>query len=210
MNYYNDYNDVYDSINNAANSYDKIQRTAELAGTFLVVALIIALVGTILAFIFITPEKKREKLPKFFQICADIFNFKGLIIEKILKFFYVLYTLFLILYGFLMIFAGTNFFLCLAVMILGPIIIRIIFELVMLTVLLVKNVIAINNKLKNQNDAPAQKSAFDFDYTAQFHAPAAPAAPVQEQPKAAYCLNCGTPVSGDSAFCLNCGAPLNK
>ena len=205
MNYYNDYNDMYDVLDKAERAKDAV----ELAGTFAIVALILAIVGTILAFIFITPEKKRAKLPKFFQVCADIFNFKGLILEKILKAFYIFFTLYLILYGFLMIFTG-QVLIALMIMILAPIGVRIGFEFAMLTILLVKNVIAINNKLKNQNDAPAEKSAFDFDYTAQYQATAAPQAPAQEQAKAAYCLNCGTPVSGDSAFCLNCGAPLNK
>ena len=57
-----------------------------------IIGAILAIAATILTFIFILPEKKRPSLNKFFQVVADIFNFKALFIEKILKFLYILAT----------------------------------------------------------------------------------------------------------------------
>ncbi len=70
-------------------------------------------------------------------------------------------------------------------MLLGPIIIRIFFEFMMLTILLVKNVIEINNKLKNQNGDKKDADAFSQPiYTAPVveKAPEANAAPAEAAP----------------------------
>ena len=191
--------DLLEGGSYAYSSYETAQTVAALG----IVSLVLAIVATVLAFIFITPEKKRASLPKFFQVVADVFNFKGLIIEKILKALYIFLTIYVILDGFFMIFVGAPFFSCLLTMVLGPVLVRVVFELLMMLVLLVKNVISINNKLKNQNDEPA-KDDFAFDYS-QFTAPEAPKAE-----EAAFCVNCGTKVEKGNAFCPDCGTPVNK
>ena len=114
-----------------------------------IVSLVLAVAGAILAFIFIMPAKKRSSLPKFLQVLHDIFTFKGLMIEAILRFLYVFYTFFCIVAGFLLLFgievkgyqvpADETFKVGLFLMILGPIFLRLAFELLMLSVLLVKN-----------------------------------------------------------------------
>ena len=45
-------------------------------------------------------------------------------------------------------------------MIVGPIVIRLMYELLMMAVLLLKNVISINNKLRNQNENGEKNSVF--------------------------------------------------
>ena len=135
-----------------------------------ILSIVLAIAATVLVLIFITPEKNREKLPKFFVIVADIFNFKHLLIENILKVLYIFSTLFSILYGFFNIFSfvpggftvnpytgavsetlvwtGWKGFL---ILIFAPIAIRLAYEGIMMFILLVKNTIDINKKLKNQN-----------------------------------------------------------
>ena len=51
---------------------------------FLVIALVLAVVATVLAFIFLVPEKRREKLNAFGKFLHDPLNFKYLIVEKVL------------------------------------------------------------------------------------------------------------------------------
>jgi len=63
-------------------------------------------------------------------------------------------------------------------------------------ILLIKNVIQINNKLK-VNDAKPAEDVF--------------ANPVVEAPAesaSAFCTTCGAKVEGDSAFCTVCGTKL--
>ena len=47
-------------------------------------------------------------------------------------------------------------------MILGPILIRLVYELLMMAILLLKNVISINNKLRNQNGKEEKDSVLQL------------------------------------------------
>ncbi len=159
---------------------------------FLVVSLILGLLLTIAICIFILPEKRRASLSPFFRVLADIFNFKQLLLEGILRFLYVLSTLTAILFGFFMLFmeiygeslAGAG----LALMLLGPIVIRIVYEFSILMLLLLKNVIDINKKTG-----------------------AVPSAPVPAAPPAPLCPGCGKALEDEAAlFCTHCGYKLHE
>ena len=130
-----------------------------------VTAMIIAVAATVLAFIFIVPAKKRARLNTFFKFLHDILNFKVLIIEKILQALYILATSLCIVTGVLSLF-GMSFYeeygwhgsytkmdwaggRGLLLLILGPIIVRIVYEALMLALILIKNVIQINNKIED-------------------------------------------------------------
>ena len=129
-------------------------------GAFSIIGGVLAVVATILAYVFIVPESRREKLNAFGKFLHDTCNFKYLIVEKILQALYIFFTADLIILGFFLLFAapqdifGDRHWLGgfgIAIMILGPILIRLVYELLMMAVLMLKNVISINNKLRNQN-----------------------------------------------------------
>ena len=164
-----------------------------------VVSLLFAIAATVLAFVFIVPEKKAAKLNKFGKFLHDTLNFKYLIVEKILQALYIFATAMVILSGFFMIFDFENEMSLsgLLMMIVGPIAVRLGFEFSMMFILLIKNVIQINNRLAGNkaNDVFAAPEV-------PFAAPEAPAAPAA--PTAAYCTNCGAAVEAGS-FCTNCG-----
>ena len=130
-------------------------------------------VFTFLAYKYIIPENKRAGLNKLGQFLHDVFNFKFLIIEKVLQFFYVLATVACICFGLSMIFGFTAYewrdkvytdwygLYGILAAIVGPIAIRLSYEVIMLGLLLVKNVIQINRKLKDQaEDEEYQVPAF--------------------------------------------------
>ncbi len=138
-----------------------------------IVGSIFALAGTIVVWIMVVPDKKRPGLNKFFQHVHDFFNFKTLWIEKILKFLYILTTLTCIATGFFLLFSvresssffglstrseycGGDGFLFLTV---GPIVVRLVYESIMMFILLVKNSIDINNKLNPQEGSVADKAS---------------------------------------------------
>ena len=198
---------------------------------FLIISIVAAFIATILLFILVLPDKKRANLNGFFKGIADIFNFRTLLIEKIVKFLYTFTTIAAILFGFFMLFMqgfGRSLALYgLLVMFISPIAIRLLFEITMMAILLVKNVIEINNKLgyKNSDDKGNTASPFaelklpkKVEAPAQQAAPAAPAqqavpaAPAQQaapaQPKTpSVCATCGTLRANENApFCTNCGA----
>lgn len=164
---------------------------------------ILALAATILACIFILPEKKRPSLNKFFRFVADIFNFKTLFIEKILKFLYIFATLYCIAAGFFMLFSGTytpssfwgsgstfhsTALVGLLTMILGPISVRIFYELLMLIIIIAQNVISINKKIPGNAEAKPQEPAASQETPA---------------PKMVYCTHCGTQYDANKGGCPN-------
>ena len=156
--------------------------------TLMIIALLLAIAATVLAFIFIVPEKKRDKLGKFGKFLHDTCNFKYLIIEKILQALYIFATALTILIGFFMLFCtdwngwmgGKGILL----MILGPIGVRVTYELLMMAVLAVKNIISINNKLRNQNGDAAAPDIFSPDMSNLKDAFGKKEAPVQAAPAA--------------------------
>ena len=114
---------------------------------------IFGIAATVLAAIFLIPESKREKFKdsKFMLWLHDFLNFKTLIIEKILRFLYILCTAAVIFAGFFMIFTkgnfGANLLGGLLTMIIGPIVVSIAYELMMLAIIAVNNIIQINKKM---------------------------------------------------------------
>ncbi|MBE6777872.1 MAG: hypothetical protein E7541_00600 [Ruminococcaceae bacterium] len=179
-----------------------------------IIALALAVAATVLAFVFIVPEKKRARLNGFGKFLHDTLNFKYLIVEKILQALYIFSTAAVILAGFFMLFYVDHDYWMggegLLLMILGPISVRLAYEMIIMAILLVKNVIQINNKLKNENNDTGAQDVFGAPTVEGFQgfrpAPVAvpTAAPVVEP----------TPVVAPTAeaprsFCTRCGAVLN-
>lgn len=134
-----------------------------------VMAAMAAIAATVLFCIFLMPEKKAAKLPKFLRVIRDVLNMKELYLEKVLRVLYVFTTLFCIIAGALMFFFGfgRNYWsggvqwyghYGLLIMIGGPIALRLVFEGLMMFILLVKNTMQINNKLKAQ-EVPVEEKA---------------------------------------------------
>ncbi|MBQ7485543.1 MAG: DUF4282 domain-containing protein [Oscillospiraceae bacterium] len=190
-----------------------------------ILGFLFALAGVILALVFVTPEAKRPTLNKFLQVVADIFNFKQLLVEKILKFFYIFSTIFCIVAGFFMLFSvdesyfGTRSYALtgLLVMLLGPILIRLLFEGLMMFILLVKNTIDINKKLSGKRCDNGGDDVFSA--SAPVSAPVQPIptpvqpiptpvqpipTPVQPEPRMLYCSQCGTRYDANQGNCPNC------
>lgn len=163
---------------------------------FLIIAVVLAIAATVLAFIFVVPEKRREKLNAFGKFLHDLCSFKFLVVEKILQALYIFSTAFIVLYGVLQLFnvqrdywtgasrwMGGTGLLCIIV---GPIAVRLSYELMMMAVLLVKNVISINRKLADETgsaggDVFAAPDVEELKKAIQRKEPQ-PQPPVQPQP----------------------------
>jgi hypothetical protein len=194
--------------------------------------LILALGAAIAAFILIVPENKGRQLTGFMRVLHDILNFKQLLMEKILKFCYIFFTVYAVLAGLFSSFemfewdAGTGLLTMLASLTLVPLLIRVIFEMSMMVILLVKNVIDINKKLPGgtKEPEPAQP-AYQPNPTSYQPNPASyqnpyqaaqptyqPAQPTYQQPAQPayqpnyrYCTHCGAYYDANAGRCPNCG-----
>jgi len=197
------YNDYYYS----SPSYSYGGSSTDSSTVLAIVLIVLSLAATICAMIWIMPENKRKNLPKFFQVVADIFNFKHLLIEAVMRFIYVFMTIFTILGGFISIFSSPLS--GLLTMLLGPIAVRLSFEMIMMAILLVKNVIQINKKLggKEDNNAPTFQATpvvrIAQTPPAAPVAPAAPTAPTASE--YTFCAQCGTRYDKNQGACPNCG-----
>ena len=112
-----------------------------------IIGLALAFVATVLTYIFIIPDRARKHLPGFLQFVHDLFNFKIMLLETIMKLLYIFCTLGSIGVGFFLLF-GSSFWIGLLLLILGPLVLRGLYEFLMLYILQVQNVISINRKLR--------------------------------------------------------------
>ena len=115
-------------------------------GVWGIVALVLAIVGALVGyFLFI---KKKNNYKGFLHWAHDFLNFKRLFIEAIMKIGYAFAFLFVTLGSFGLI--STSFVLFLIVLIGGNIALRVIYEFMMLTLIIVRNTTDINKKLSEE------------------------------------------------------------
>ena len=131
-------------LGETTNTVNKVAGTA----VWTVIAFIIAIAaGIMIYFMFVKDNKPvSEKLQKL----KDLLDFKTMLIEPILKIVYIIATVFIILFSFGLI--SLNFVSFLMVLILGPIAIRIVYELMMINIIIWKNTKEINNNIKAKNN----------------------------------------------------------
>ena len=174
-----------------------------------ILSAVLSVVGTVLIFIFILPGDKRAGLPKFGKWIHDFLNFKSLVVEAVLKFLYILSTLFVILDGFFTIFTTnymgqSNALQGLLTMIFGPIAVRLAFELLMLLILLVKNVMAINRRLSGEDVGDAEMEFLPGLRALLKTEPDT----INDVPVDTSCPHCGSMATPEQAFCSSCGQKL--
>lgn len=132
-------------IGETTNTANKIAGTA----IWTVIAFVIAIAaGIMIYFMFV---KDNKPVSKNLQKLKDLLDFKAMLIEPILKIAYIIATVFVILFSFGLI--SINFVSFLMALILGPIGIRIVYELMMINIMIWKNTKEINDNIKVKNNA---------------------------------------------------------
>lgn len=181
---------------------------------------VLGVIGVIAAMIFVyiqvMPEAKYKSLNPFLRWLSDLFNFRTLWLEAIIKFFYVLSTVVCVVFGFLLLFTNIEYYYYskslapagLILIIAGPVVMRLLYEGTMMFILLVKNTMEINNRLRN--NAPDKKeSAEKIEEKVEIKEAAPVEKPVYVQAASQFCPNCGGKISDDTVFCANCGNKVN-
>ena len=162
-----------------------------------------ALVVTILLYIKVMPRKLDGTFDNpWLQRLHDFFHFKKLYLEEVLKFLYVLATVATVCVGVFMLlsyyeswswsyYGGGHttkeslFLYGLLMIVGGPISVRLAYEVLMMFILVVKNVIDINNKMPKVGEKPVEYVA-----------------------PANTCPNCGKELLDGASFCTGCGHKL--
>lgn len=163
--------------------------------------LVLGFIGVIAAmiciYVLIMPEGKYRTLNPFCRWLSDLFNFRSLWLESIIKFFYILSTVACVIFGFFMLFSVVDYYYGssslalpgLLLLVVGPVVVRLVYEGTMMFIILVKNTMQINNRLRNNMSEKQDEAAEEV-----------PAQPVIE-----YCEKCGKQIEDDVIFCSNCG-----
>ena len=115
------------------------------AGIWLIIAAIIALVGGILVY-FLFVKSKNEPNGKFAKWLKDFLAFKIMWIESLLKIIYYVATIYIVLASFSMI--SFSFLSFLLMLVLGPILIRLAYEGLMMFIMIWRNTQDIANNTK--------------------------------------------------------------
>ena len=120
------------------------------AGIWMIIAAIISLVGGILVY-FLFVRAKDEPKGKFLKWLKDFLSFKVMWIEPILKVVYYIATIFVVLNSFSFLgLGGYGVLMWLLTLLLGPVVIRVIYETTMMFIMIWRNTkdIADNTKKK--------------------------------------------------------------
>jgi hypothetical protein len=139
----------------------------------LVIGILVSIAATVLLFIKVLPAKFDGTFSKkIFQRIHDYFNFKKFYLESIVKGLFTFLSIACVVGGVLMATFGNtiwfiskiiygngagwifrsyiiNFLGCIAIAVLGPIVLRLVHEGIMMFIILVKNVVEINKKMKD-------------------------------------------------------------
>lgn len=116
-------------------------------GIWTIIALILAIIGGILVYFLFVKAKNNPK-NKFLMWLKNFLAFKTMWIEPILKVVYYIETIFVVLISFA--FISQSFLMFLLILVLGPIVTRLIYEMFMMFIMIWRNTqdIADNTKKK--------------------------------------------------------------
>lgn len=113
--------------------------TAVGIGIWTIVALILAIVGAIVVY-FVFVKAKDEPKNKFLKWLKDFLSFKIMWVEAVLKMLYYFATIFIILFSFnFLAIPGPGVLMWLGFLVLGPVVIRLFYEMSIMFVMVWKN-----------------------------------------------------------------------
>lgn len=127
----------------------------KVAGTLIwtVIAMIVAIAAGIMVYFMFVKDKK--EVSKKLQTLKDLLDFKVMLIEPLLKILYIISTIFVVLLSFG--FISTSFISFLLFLIIGPISVRICYELILIRVMTWKNTQDISESVKPKTIKKANK-----------------------------------------------------
>ena len=176
--------------------------------------LFIGVVTALLA-VLVLPKHKDGQLPAFFQLLFDAFTPKTLLLEKILQVLNVFFSLVTVLLGLVLVFQGlfantTLLMMGLLLLLLGPLLCRVGYELILLRIMQVKATREINRKLSFLVPDGAAQAAEEEDLREEPEKEAPTTAKTPTEPPRAHCPSCGTWYQEALGKCPVCGRAHEK
>lgn len=142
----------YDTETMITDTLSNTTKSFSISEVWIIISVLLAVIGGIYLYINYFTKDKEKEYTGLKKVLYDFVNFKFTIIEHIFRILYLLITIALTLSSLSLI--TTNFFEFISLIVFGNIIVRIIFELLLLTLKLFKDVSEINLKLSKKDIRP--------------------------------------------------------
>ena len=157
-----------------------------------IVCFILAVAGAIVMYVLFLTKKNENRFSGFLGWLYDFLDFKKLFLEGVLKVLYIATAGFLTLYSLVLLFSGNpgSFLLTL---VLGNVVARVTYELIMLTIIICRNTSDISKKM-----GASTLDAIVFESEI----------PIKKQE--VVCVSCGAKLKTDAAFCSICGKATSE
>lgn len=120
-----------------------------------IIAAILAVVGGIVLYFTFLSKKNEGKFTGFLGWMYDFLTFKKMMIENLLKILYLIAALFITLGSFALI--STSFLAFLMMLIFGNVAARVVYELLLVTLVICRNTTDINKKLNKSEETKKEE-----------------------------------------------------
>lgn len=130
---------------NSLNSVSKASSSATVLGVWTIIALVVAIGGGIALYFTFLRKKNDGKFTGFLGWLYDTLSFKNMVVETLLKITYLVVTIFITLYSFGLV--AVNILAAVGVLIFGNLLVRVIYEFMLMSVIICRNTSDINTKL---------------------------------------------------------------
>lgn len=145
----------YDTESIVSNTLSNTTPSFSISEVWVIVSVLLAVIGGIVLYNTYFSKSNENKFTGIKKVLYDFVNFKFTIIEPIFKVLYLIVAIALTLSSLSLI--TTNFFKFIAVIVFGNIVVRLAFELLLLTLKLMKDVSEINKKMKSDKKSNVKK-----------------------------------------------------
>ena len=123
--------------------------SVQSASVWIIVSIILAVIGGILIYFLFLSKKNEGKFKGFVGWLYDFLSFKKMFMEALLKITYLIVALYITLSSFALI--GSNFIGFLAMLIIGNVVARLVYEFSLLLLVICRNTTEINKKLSKKD-----------------------------------------------------------
>ncbi len=120
------------------------------SSVWIIVSIILAIVGGILIYFLFLSKKNEGKFNGFVGWLYDFLSFKKMFMEALLKITYLIVAIYITLSSFA--FISTSFVLFLAMLIIGNVVARLVYEFSLLLLVICRNTTEINKKLSKKDN----------------------------------------------------------
>ena len=141
----------YDTETAITNTITNTAKSFSISEVWVIISILLAVIGGIFIFTTYFGKDKEKEYTGNRKVLYDFLNFKITIIEPIFRVLYLIIAIAISLCSFSYI--TTNFFQFIGTLVFGNVVLRLFFELLLLTLGLFKDVSEINSKLKKNNDS---------------------------------------------------------